>query len=54
MNWGECGNPRGSVPESFYDCQELCDGLTGQELIDCMEACFKVLCENGQTEFCDP
>jgi predicted outer membrane repeat protein len=56
LDWGVCpgfnGNPTG-LPESYEDCVELCDGLSGSAWANCMQSCFKALCETGHPEFCD-
>lgn len=53
-NWGDCDAPPiGELPQDYYDCESMCTGLTGEDWIKCMNACFAVLCANGQTEFCE-
>ena len=58
-HWGSCGGVFGDeggiagIPQSYHDCEDLCNGLTGQDWADCMAKCFNVLCQQGQTEYCD-
>ena len=56
--WGACPGvepPPGGIagiPQSYYDCGDLCAGLSGQSWSECMAGCFEILCKQGQTEFC--
>lgn len=61
-NWGVCPaycssgaqGEAGAIPESYYDCQNMCSGQSGENWANCMQKCFNILCNQGQTEFCDP
>jgi hypothetical protein len=59
LAWGACANctptgtSNGADPQSYADCQSICDGLTGDAWTYCMQACFRELCEKGHTEFCE-
>ncbi len=58
--WGACashcpgeGGMLGDIPQSYYDCQDMCSGMSGQDWVNCMQKCFDILCNQGQTEFCE-
>jgi hypothetical protein len=58
LNWGPCpgvvpGEPGSASPDSYEDCEEMCEGLEGEAWILAMQKCFEELCLNGHTEFCD-
>jgi hypothetical protein len=60
LNWGDCdtgcvptGTGLGASPDSYEDCEEICESLEGEAWVQCMQACFYELCQNGHTEFCD-
>jgi hypothetical protein len=60
LNWGACeggctpvGEAAGAAPESYEDCEDMCASLSGDAWTTCMQGCFILLCQNGQTEFCD-
>jgi hypothetical protein len=59
LSWGPCANCTatgtglGADPESYEDCENICDSLEGEAWFQCMQACFMELCNKGHTEFCD-
>jgi hypothetical protein len=59
LNWGTCtgctptGTGLGADPESYEDCENICEELEGDAWIRCMQGCFQELCNKGHTEFCD-
>jgi hypothetical protein len=60
LNWGPCPGlepgdpPLEGTPENYEDCENMCDHLTGEDAISCMQQCFWILChEKGLTQFCE-
>jgi hypothetical protein len=59
LNWGSCtgctptGTGLGADPESYEDCENICEELEGEAWLQCIQACFMELCNKGHTEFCD-
>jgi hypothetical protein len=60
LNWASpctgcipTGTGLGADPESYEDCENICDELEGEAWFQCMQACFMELCNKGHSEFCD-
>jgi hypothetical protein len=60
LNWADpctgcipTGTGAGASPDSYEDCENICDGLEGDDWFLCMQGCFMELCNKGMTEFCD-
>jgi hypothetical protein len=47
------GTGLGADPESYEDCENICEEMEGEAWFQCMQACFMELCNKGHTEFCD-
>jgi hypothetical protein len=52
LEWGPC-NESGESPNDLEDCLELCGELTGQDFLQCFDACLEALCNKGLTQYCD-
>jgi hypothetical protein len=55
LTWGDCPDCVGYAEgagvniEDYEACLELCQGMD----IECLQRCFLILCQKGQTEFCE-